>query len=92
MSPSVGWLAAGIGLLLLFPLSSPDAYLLDVLTTGFLLASFTASWDLVGGIGGQVTLGHALPFGAGAYALALLGSVAGVPFPLAAGAGILAAT
>ena len=29
MSPSGGWLAAGIGLLLLFPLSSPDEYFLD---------------------------------------------------------------
>lgn len=91
MSPSVGGLAAGIGLLLLFPLSSPDAYLLDVLTTGFLLAAFTASWDVVGGISGQVTLGHALPFGAAAYTLALLTRLAGWPIPLAAAAAVLVA-
>lgn len=87
-----GWLAAGIGLLLLFPLSFPDAYLLDVLTTGFLLAAFAASWDVVGGIAGQITLGHALPFGAATYACALLTRLAGWPFPLAAAAAVLLAT
>lgn len=87
-----GWLAAGIGLLLLFPLGSPDAYLLDVLTTGFLLAVFAASWDIVGGIAGQVTLGHALPFGVSAYACALLTGPAGWPLPLAAAAAVLLAT
>ena len=86
-----GWPAAGIGLLLLFPLSSPDAFFLDVFTTGFLLAAFAASWDVVGGIAGQVTLGHALPFGAAAYACALLTSLAGWPLPLAAAAAILLA-
>ena len=86
-----GWLAAGIGLLLLFPLSSPDAFFLDVFTTGFLLAAFAASWDVVGGVSGQITLGHALPFGAAAYACALLTSFAGWPLPLAAGAAVLLA-
>jgi len=86
-----GWLAAGIGLLLLFPLSSPDAFFLDVFTTGFLLAAFAASWDVVGGVSGQVTLGHALPFGAAAYACALLTSIAGWPLPLAAAVAILLA-
>jgi branched-chain amino acid transport system permease protein len=87
-----GWLAAGIGLLLLFPLSSPDAYFLDVLTTGFLLAAFAASWDVVGGVAGQVSLGHALPFGAAAYALALAGRIAGMPYPAAAVLAVLVAT
>jgi branched-chain amino acid transport system permease protein len=87
-----GGLAAGIGLLLLFPLSSPDAFFLDVFTTGFLLAAFAASWDVVGGVSGQITLGHALPFGAAAYACALLTSFAGWPLPLAAGAAVLLAT
>lgn len=87
-----GWLAAGIGLLLLFPLSSPDAFLLDVFTTGFLLAAFTASWDVIGGVAGQVTLGHALPFGAATYTCAVLTSLAGWPLPLAAAAAILIAS
>jgi branched-chain amino acid transport system permease protein len=87
-----GFLPAGIGLLLLFPLSSPDAFFLDVFTTGFLLAAFAASWDVVGGVSGQITLGHALPFGAAAYACALLTSVAGWPLlPAVAAAVLLAA-
>jgi len=86
-----GWLAAGIGLLLLFPLSSPNAYFIDVFTTGFLLAVFTASWDVIGGVAGQFTLGHALPFGVATYACALLTSVAGWPLPLACAAAVLLA-
>lgn len=86
-----GWLAAGIGLLLLLPLSSPDAFFLDVFTTGFLLAAFAASWDVIGGVAGQVTLGHALPFGTATYACAALTSIAGWPLPLAAAAAILLA-
>src|SRR5512134_2543753 len=77
-----GWPAAGIGLLLLFPLSFPDAYLLDVLTTGFLLAAFAAPWDLVRGIPGQDTLGHPLPPGAPTSSPALPTPVAGSPPPL----------
>jgi len=86
-----GWPAAGIGLLLLFPLSSPDAFLLDVFTTGFLLAAFAASWDVVGGVSGQITLGHALPFGVAAYACALLTTLAEWPLPLAVAAAVLLA-
>ncbi len=86
-----GWLAAGIGLLLLFPLSSPDAFFLDVFTTGFLLAAFAASWDVVGGVSGQITLGHALPFGVAAYACALFTSFAGWPLPVAVAAAVLLA-
>jgi branched-chain amino acid transport system permease protein len=83
--------AAGLGLLLLFPLSSPDAFFLDVFTAGFLLAAFAASWDVVGGVSGQITLGHALPFGAAAYSCALLTSLAGWPLPLALLAAVLLA-
>ncbi len=87
-----GWLAAGIGLLLLFPLSSPNAYFIDVFTTGFLLATFTASWDVIGGVAGQFTLGHALPFGVATYACALLTRLSGWPLPLACGFAVLLAT
>jgi branched-chain amino acid transport system permease protein len=62
-----------------------------VFTTGFLLAAFAASWDVIGGVSGQITLGHALPFGAASYACALLTSFAGWPLPLAVGAAILLA-
>jgi len=87
-----GVLAAGAGVLLLLPLAGLDAFLLNVLTLGFLVAVYTGSWDIVGGVAGQVSLGHALFFGTATYACALLTSLAGCPFPLAAVAALLLAT
>ena len=62
----------GGGRLLLLPLACRDPFLLDVLTTGFLLAAFAGSWDIVGGVAGQVSLCHALFFGIATYACATL--------------------
>lgn len=84
-----GGLAAAAGILLLLPLAGLDAYFLDMLTVGFLLAVFAGSWDIAGGLAGQISLGHALFFGTATYSCALLTSLAGLPFPLAAAAGIL---
>jgi len=84
-----GVLAAGAGVLLLLPLAGLDAFLLNVLTLGFFVAVFAGSWDIVGGVAGQISLGHALFFGAATYACALLTSLAGWPFPLAAAAALL---
>jgi branched-chain amino acid transport system permease protein len=82
-------LAAGAGILLLLPLAGLDAFLLNVLTLGFFVAAYAGSWDIVGGVAGQVSLGHAIFFGAATYACALLTSLGGWPFPLAAGAALL---
>jgi branched-chain amino acid transport system permease protein len=84
-----GALAAGAGVLLLLPLAGLDAYFLNVLTVGFLMAVYAGSWDIVGGVAGQISLGHALFFGTATYACALLTSLAGLPFPLAAVAALL---
>ncbi len=84
-----GGLALAAGLLLVLPLAGLDPFLLDVLASGFLLASFAGSWDIVGGLAGQISLGHALFFGTAAYACALLTSLAGWPLPAAASASIL---
>src|SRR5205814_9670982 len=43
-----------------------------------IFAAFAASWDLLAGYAGQVNFGHALFFGAGAYASALLSLRLGV--------------
>ena len=59
-----------VGLLAL-PLVYNDAYVLRILTMTCLFAIFAASWDLLAGYTGQVNFGHALFFGAGAYASAL---------------------
>ncbi len=89
---TTGTLAAAGGLLLLLPLAGLDPFLLDVLTAGFILAAYAGSWDLVGGIAGQISLGHAVFFGTATYSCALLTSLAGWPFwAAAAGALVLSA-
>ena len=64
--------------LLLLPLAYDDAYVLRVLTMTCIFAIFAASWDLLAGYTGQVNFGHALFFGAGAYASALLSRNLGI--------------
>ena len=86
---TVGALALGAGILLLLPLAGLDRFLLDVLVSGFLLASYVGSWDIVGGVAGQIGLGHALFFGTATYSCALLTSLAGWPFAAAAPAALL---
>ncbi len=92
MRNTTGALALGAGMLLLLPLAGLDPFLLDVLTSGFLLASYVGSWDIVGGVAGQISLGHALFFGAATYSCALLTSLAGWPFAAAGGAALLLST
>ncbi len=84
-----GALAAAAGILLLLPLAGLDTYFLNVLTVGFLMAVYAGSWDIVGGVAGQISLGHALFFGTATYTCALLTSLVGLPFPLAAAAALL---
>jgi branched-chain amino acid transport system permease protein len=82
-------LAAAAGVLLFLPFAGLDRYLLDVMTTGFLLSVFTGSWDVAGGVAGQISLGHALFFGTATYACAILTTLLGWPFPVAAAAAVL---
>jgi branched-chain amino acid transport system permease protein len=68
------WVVALVGL----PAIYDDAYVLRILTMTCLFAIFAASWDLLAGYTGQVNFGHALFFGAGAYASALVSLKLGV--------------
>ncbi len=86
---TTGTLAAAGGILLLLPLAGLDPFLLDVLTAGFILAVYAGSWDIVGGIAGQISLGHAVFFGTATYACALLTSLAGWPLWAAAPVALL---
>jgi branched-chain amino acid transport system permease protein len=66
LSPRLGicLLAAA---LLAYPLLLPSAFYRDVGVT-FLLAAISASaWNIVGGYAGQVSVGHSMFFGLGAY-------------------------
>jgi len=76
-------LAAG---LLVYPFIFSGPFYLDVGVT-FLLAAISASaWNIVGGYAGQVSVGHAMFFGLGAYAPLLAytlfgwAPIAGIPF------------
>lgn len=56
----------------LVPRLVSDVYMMNVLILTLLFAALSQSWNLLGGYCGQVSLGHALYFGIGAYATSLL--------------------
>jgi branched-chain amino acid transport system permease protein len=58
--------------LFVFPLFMNDRYPLHMLSVAALYAIFAVSWDLLSGYTGQVNFGHALFFGMGGYASAVL--------------------
>ena len=78
--------------LLLLPWVYADPYVLRIVTLTCLFAIFAASWDLLAGYSGQVNFGHALFFGAGAYASALLSLKLGLSPWLTVWAGTAVAT
>ncbi|MDR6873220.1 branched-chain amino acid transport system permease protein [Bosea sp. BE125] len=49
-----------------------DVYLQNVLILTLLYAAVSQSWNILGGYCGQISLGHALYFGIGAYATSVL--------------------
>ena len=62
------------GFAALVPLFVRDAYLLDGLILILLWGSVAAAWNVAGGYAGQVSLGHSIFFGLGAYSAALMGT------------------
>ena len=66
-------------LLILLPLFTKDPYLLRILIMTSIFAILAASWDLLSGFTGQLNFGHALFFGVGAYAAAMLNLNAHIP-------------
>lgn len=86
MARRIGWaalLAAGLALpWLVYPVLA-----LDILVWGL----FATAFDILLGYTGLLSFGHAAFFGAGAYASGILAVRVGIPFPLNALAGALAA-
>jgi branched-chain amino acid transport system permease protein len=66
-----------------------DAWMSFWITT-LLFVFLGQSWNVLGGYGGQFSFGHAVFFGSGAYATAVLQVKLGVPAIVAAAAGIAA--
>jgi branched-chain amino acid transport system permease protein len=80
--------------LLLYPIVFTDAFFRDIGVT-FLLAAISASaWNIVGGYAGQVSVGHAMFYGLGAYAPLLFytlfgwSPIAGIPIGMALSVGL----
>jgi branched-chain amino acid transport system permease protein len=69
-------------ILALIPIFLPDPYIIHILTVASVYAIFSASWDLLSGYTGQISLGHAVFFGGGAYVAAFLTMWYNVPPPL----------
>lgn len=54
------------------PLGVTDVYMQNVLILTLMYAAVSQSWNILGGYCGQISLGHALYFGVGAYATSVL--------------------
>lgn len=66
------WIAAGVLLLVACVLPSfLNPYYLHVLVIGLLFGFVAASWNIIGGYAGQMSLGHAMFFGIGSYTVAI---------------------
>ena len=61
-----------LALALVYPLVVRDIYLRHVAIEVLLWACLAQSWNIIGGYGGQLSLGHAAFFGLGAYTSTLL--------------------
>ncbi|WP_426392712.1 branched-chain amino acid ABC transporter permease [Variovorax sp. R-27] len=64
--------AVVFALIALLPLLVKNAYLRNVIVLTLMYAALAQSWNILGGYCGQISLGHALYFGVGAYAVSKL--------------------
>ena len=64
-----GLFVAGLAVL---PLLGLQHWLLNMLIFVLMFAALASAWNLVGGLAGYPSLGHAAFFGVGAYAFALI--------------------
>lgn len=64
--------AAGVGALaLLLIVVQGDAYWLNILILSLMFAGLASAWNIIGGFGGQLSLGHAVFFAIGAYTVGI---------------------
>jgi branched-chain amino acid transport system permease protein len=69
------------------PLGVQDVYLRNLIILTLLYAGLAQAWNILGGYCGQISLGHALYFGVGAYVSTWLYLNAGIPVSLGMFAG-----
>jgi len=68
------WLMYAMGMALLAVLllvMQSDAYWLNILILTFLFAGAAVGWNIIGGFGGQLSLGHGVYFAVGAYTVGI---------------------
>jgi branched-chain amino acid transport system permease protein len=70
----VGPAVALFGFAAIVPLFVRDAFFLDGLILILLWGAAASAWNVAGGYAGQISLGHSMFFGLGAYSAALLGT------------------
>jgi len=68
-----------VGLLLIIPVFIKSTYTIDLLILCNIYAVFLSSWDLLTGYTGQISFGHSLFIGGGAYAAGILSFYFHVP-------------
>jgi branched-chain amino acid transport system permease protein len=66
-------------LLAILPLPIENAYLRGLIVLTLLYAGLSQGWNILGGYCGQISLGHALYFGIGAYTSTILFTSLGIP-------------
>jgi branched-chain amino acid transport system permease protein len=75
------------------PLGIKDVYFQNILVLTVMYAALSQAWNILGGYCGQISLGHALYFGIGAYTSTLLFTKFGIsPWLGMAAGGLLSAT
>jgi branched-chain amino acid transport system permease protein len=63
-------IAAATIIVLLLP-QTTNPYYVKVVAVGLLFAYISSAWNIIGGFGGQLSIGHSIFFGVGSYALGL---------------------
>ena len=71
-NPKVYVSLLALSLVLLIPLASGSPFLIHVFVTICVFAALSTAWNIVGGYAGQLSLGHMMFYGIGAYTTALL--------------------
>jgi branched-chain amino acid transport system permease protein len=71
MNKRIGLWIIGLGFFCILPLAI-SSYFQYILILTFLYAFLAGSWNIIGGMGGQLSIGHATYFGIGAYTSAIL--------------------
>ena len=67
-----------------------DSYVMSLIIASLIIGGIALSWALLGNLGGMVSFGHSAFFGVGAYASALVSTLAQWPFAPALAFGTMA--